>query len=359
MNNQQKWIIRQYLPDDEDQIFQLRNAVRPEEHYNRNEWLQWWHWTYKVIPEGSKIWLLEIDGKIVGLFSLLYTNMKIGDRTIKTAQSIDESTHPDYRRRGVMSALQTHVIAEETQNGIEVFFGFPTDMAYTKDIKLGYLKVDELKKIYRVLHWDNALRNRISCGILRKLISIVVGGISGIVCKKDKLSVDQEIQIYKIDSFDERINNFWDRVSKQINICAVRNNERLNWRYATVPNTKYEIFQAEKAGIVYGYIVLRYLMRRESRVAVIYDLMAETEEVSQYLLQTAIEESRANDIDYIYWAGISNERYQKAFKERGFIQLQIGQLSRFLVYSRIKSISQDFLTKPENWLVQIGDSDQL
>ncbi len=359
MNKQPNWTIRQYQPGDEEQIFQLRDAVRPEVHYNKEKWLRWWHWMYQEIPGGSKIWLAESDGKIVGLFTLLFSIFKIGNKTAIVAQSIDESTHPDYRRQGIMTTLQKHVLEEESKNGVNIFFGFPTDMAYHKDLKLGYFEVADMKQLYKVINWNNALKTRIHNNILGKFVSVIASNVSRIILRSSKLPVDEDRHISQISSFDERVNDFWERISDQFQICAIRNRDYLNWRYSSVPDIKYKIYLAEKFNAISGYLVLRSYEQSGKRVALIYELLAETEESSQCLLQTAIDSCRKENIDYIYWNVISHKRYLQAFKKRGFFKAFPAELSKFLVFSQDPDISREFLSKPEHWLIQQGDSDIL
>ena len=84
-----------------------------------------------------------------------------------------------------------------------------------------------------------------------------------------------------VSRFDERINHLWTRVSNQHNIMVVRNKDYLNWRYIAVPDVDYLVCLAEKAGEILGYIILRCIQREYRKVGIIFDILAESQEVAQ------------------------------------------------------------------------------
>jgi GNAT superfamily N-acetyltransferase len=359
MSAQFNWTIRAYREGDENQIFELRKSIRPERQFDKERWLKWWHWAYKEIPCGSKIWLAEHNGKIVGQFTLITANLKVGDDLVKAAQSIDESTHPDYRRQGIMSSLQRYAFDEGVKNSTNIFYGFPSDMAYSKDIKIGYFEVSDMQKILGVLNWERALKIRISNKLLLKLCTIFASMSNNLLRRASKVPVVRGLSITQVSCFDERINEFWSRVSSQFQIIVIRSKDYLNWRYATVPDIKYSIYIAEKDGAILGYIVLRYHQEEYKKVAVIYDLLAETEDIAQCLLHTALEHCQRDGMDYISWVGIADKIYLRAFRKRGFIHVPFQKGGKFLAYSSDVNISKEFLSNPKNWLIQLGDSDSL
>ena len=51
--------------------------------------------------------------------------------------------------------------------------------------------------------------------------------------------------------------------------------------------------------------------------------------------------------------------YLRAFRKTGFISRSYQGEGKFVVYSSAPNISKEFFTNPQNWLIQVGDSDQL
>jgi hypothetical protein len=359
MSKQRSWFIRLYQDGDEEQIFELRRAIHPERQYDKEPWLRWWNWMYKENPAVSRIWLAEDQGKIIGQYPLVLTNLKFGNITVKASQNINLEVHPDYRRQGIFLSLEKKALENLAKEAINITFGFPNDASYPGHIESGWLDIADTRKVWKPLGWENILKTRINNKCLLNLCTIFTSMLSKLMWRASEVPVVKGLLITKVSSFDDRINEFWIRVSSQFRIIGIRNKDYLNWRYATVPDVKYSIYIAENDSRIYGYLVLRYLQRNFAKVAVIYDLLAETEEVVQCLLHTASEHCQKNGMDYIVWSGIANRAYLRAFRKRGFIHVPFQKGQKFLAYSSDPKVSKGFLMNPQNWIIQIGDSDEL
>ena len=114
-----EWSIRPYIDGDEERIFELYQAVYPEQEYDMKRWMMNWRWMHKDNPAGvSKIWLAEHGSKIVGHSAIIPVVMKIGTEVITGFQSVDTMTHPDYRRQGIYETLAKNVYAEFEKEGV-------------------------------------------------------------------------------------------------------------------------------------------------------------------------------------------------------------------------------------------------
>ena len=353
------WVTRAYRSGDENKIFELRKAVRPERKYELKSWLKFWHWMYTEIPSGSKTWLAHDNGRVVGQHSCLIKNFKVGNNVIKTALLLDSSTHPDYRRQGINIILSKKARDDLSKSGVQLTVGFPNEATHKKNMKLGFFDVHGEKKMIKVFKWDNALKIWNSNRLFLKLGAFAGSMINNLIYRASKRPVINGLEVTQVPRFDERIDALWDRVSGQIQITAVRSKDYLNWRYTIVPDVNYNIYIAEKGGDVCGYLVLRYFYDEQQNAAIIHDLFTESEKVAQYLLSTVSELCQKDDIDFIYWVGIAPKLYKKAFCKNGYISQPFRKKGNFNVYCNSPDISKEFLSNSENWLIQIGDSDNL
>src|SRR3990170_4537340 len=73
------------------------------------------------------------------------------------------------------------------------------------------------------------------------------------------------LTITRVPSFDDRIDDLWQRVSSSHQIMVVRKKEYLNWRYSP-PGVDYCRYLAEKDGEVWGYLVLRCAQQGDIKV---------------------------------------------------------------------------------------------
>jgi hypothetical protein len=138
-----------------------------------------------------------------------------------------------------------------------------------------------------------------------------------------------------------------------------RSVQYLNWRYASAPDVSYLMYIAERKAEVAGYLVLRFMTMERARVAIIFEVLAESAQVAQCLIAQAVEQSRQRNVDLVYCASIAGKLLAESLRRSGFMSLPFVKRLRFCAYSTSPDISKESLRKPENWFVQMGDSDML
>lgn len=355
-----KFLIRPYKEGDEEGILELWKAVYPERKYDKHQWMRWWHWKYRDNPAGSsQIWLAEDEARIVGQYPLIFMNMKIGNHILKVFQNVDLMTHPDHRYQGIFSKLESQALNETERDKVYITIGFPNKAAYPGHIKSGWFDVGAMQVLLKPLNWTNTMKVQIKNKFLLKL-----GGTSGNLVDKvffraKKKPAVEGLTIAEVSSFDERINELCTSVSNQYQIMVVRNKDYLNWRYCAVPGVNYSIYIAEKGGQICGYLVLRCMQREQIEVGIMFDIFAQSEDIAQCLVSKATEHCMREKVDLIYYSAIANKTYIRAFRKNGFISVPFIKGGRFCAYSSASHISREFLRDPQNWLVQLGDSDMI
>jgi hypothetical protein len=91
----------------------------------------------------------------------------------------------------------------------------------------------------------------------------------------------------------------------------------------------------------------------------IFDLIAESEEVMRCLVSEAVKVCQRAGVDLIVYNFIADRTYHRVLRSNGFISLPFKKGGYLIAYSNAIHISKAFLQDPKNWLVQIGDSDEL
>lgn len=356
-----KWSLRGLRDGDEEGILDLWKVVYPERDYDRERWLRWWRWMYKENPAGPGwIQIAEHDGRIIGQSAIIPATMKVGAEVIAVFQSIDTMTHPGYRRQGIYETLAKTVYAEAAKDNVRVGYRFPNKFSHPIAIKkLDWYDVAAMQTVSKPLHWGNALKMRISNRFLL-VLGAAVGNLAGnIFYRSKKTPAVEGLSIAEVPSFDERINDFWAKVANQYPIMIVRNKDYLNWRFVAVPDIRYAIFIAENRGEICGYLVLRCLQRQQTKVGIIFDIMAQSEKIAQCLIAKAVELCEREKVDLVYSSKMVGKSLAKAFRNNGFMSPPFMPGTPFCIYSNSSTISSELLRNPKNWFVQIGDSDVL
>lgn len=356
---EQRWSIRAYKKGDEEGIYELWNSVYPAKKYDRDKWLRWWQWLYKDNPAGeSKIWLAEHNGKIVGQYAVMPIKVKINNKVILLSQSLDTMTHPNYRRQAIFETLAKKVYEESQRDGIFIIYGFPNKFSHPGFInKLSWFNIGTMQLLFKPLNWRKAIMLKTQNKYLQTILTIGAYLLfNNALFRTQEPPEIEGLSINQITSFDERIDEFWTEACNQSNIILLRNRIFLNWRYKA-PDAHYSIFAAERSGKICGYLVLGDSEKGDIKVSHIFDLLAHSEGVMKHLLFKAEEYCQKNDADIILYHLIANKVYNQALRKNGFLSLPFLRGGYFCAYSSTSSISREFLSNPENWFVQLGDSD--
>ncbi len=356
----QEWSVRAYREGDEKGIYQLYQAVYPSEERDWDRWMKWWRWLYRNNPAGTgQVWVADHRGKLVGQYPIIFMQMKVGNELLKASQNIDLMTHPDYQHQGIFTALEQEALDALSKQGIHITVGFPNEAASPGHKKSGWYDISTMKVMVKPLNWKNTIRLKIKNRILSGFLAIV----ATLACDKMLFRTSAAptvggLAVTQITSFDERFDRLWDRVSGQYPIMVVRNKGYLNWRFSA-PDKHYLIFVAEKADEVRGYLVLRDMVLRNTKASVIFDMIAESEEVMYCLVSQAVKVCQRAGVNFIVYKLIANGTYHHVLRNNGFISLPFMRGAHFCAYSSTTKITKTFLQNPKNWLVQIGDSDTL
>ncbi len=357
------WSLRAYQEGDERGILELWKAVYSGRNYDPEQWMRWWRWMYKENPAGNnKIWLAKHDDKIVGQSAIVPVMIKIGTEVVTGFQAIDTMTHPEYRRQGIYETLARTSFDQASKEGIHIGFRFPNKTSHLIAItKLGWFDVAPREFWVKPINWKNVVKHQVKNRFLSRLLSTCTfSALSRAFFGARKAPVIEGLTISEVSSFDDRINEFWSRISKQYQMILVRDKNYLNWRYVTIPDITYSIYIADKAGEIYGYLVSRRWREDDIELGVIFDILAQSQEVAHCLISKAVQRFEYEKVDVVLCRMIANKTLYKAFRKNGFISIPFFiKGGYFCAYSSSPRISKETLKDPRNWFVQIGDSDFL
>lgn len=356
------WSVREYREGDEEGIFNLTEAVHgavPD----KDQWMRWWRWMNRDNPAGTaRIWLAEHDGRIVGQETFISMRMKVSKEIQKATQSADLMTHPGYRHQGISLELGRQGLDEVGKLGEHIVIGFANDASYSRNMKLGWLDLGSLQTMIKPIKLENILEKHIPSKMLTKLCAAFGRVAIGLLYRTKKPPPVRGLTIAEISSFDERIDDFWNKVSNDYSIMCVRDRAYLNWRYVSKPDGEYTIYVAEKEGETLGYMVLRCVELRGLVCGRIIDIIAphNREEIIHSLVSKAIEHFEQETASLIVCKMIGPKAYLNVFKRSGFISPRfLNKRFPFVVYTDVSQTSAKFIRDPKHWFVQEGDSDSI
>lgn len=350
--------IRPYQEGDENGILPLMKAV-----YGQWHGLDYWQWKYKENPLGffpNWIWIAESNGKIVGHYTVIPVKMKIGNRDILAAQSVDTATHPDYRRQGIFENLAKNVYAEAYRDGVRLIYGFanlPRRVTSESGAsyeglhkKLGWTHLCFMTRMLKGLGYSKPTESGVTARIGAAVVELVTRARSAESTEHN--AIDQR------DRFDRHIDLFWERASKTANVMIKRDSAYLNWRIND-PDSEYVIFEARKGKEVQGYVILK--IEKEVRTGIVVDLLAlpSHQDVVLSLILRSSDFFADQNIPYLRCWIIRTHFYHRLLKRLGCIDTPTRVGLVFRTNLQQKTQYEDILRESNNWFMTWFDSDHV
>jgi hypothetical protein len=298
--------------------------------------------------------------------------MKIGKRNGVGCQPVDVVIHPEFRHQGMFLAIHSAMRSEADKEGTDIIYGFPNNPS-------GHLRVGgprthvvcKARVLFKFIDPKGLpislfARARTSTKFpkIRQTIMSVASIFSRLFLKAIDVFVRasghiknhakaENLVIRTISSFDHRIDDLWNRVSKFYEIVVVRDKRYLNWRYFKKPNAKYKVLIGEENEKILGYIVLLCRAEKNLKVGYIVDVLASSKNTVESLISKAIECFREDNVHLIRCVMLKNSTYHRILRSYGFLP----STSIWFVARAHPSLSDSFVRDYKNWYITIGDTD--
>jgi GNAT superfamily N-acetyltransferase len=372
----QSWSIRAYQKGDERGILSLMKLSgfgRPNEQTE-----EYWTWKHSSNPLGHITGVAESSGQIVGHCAFLPVRMKVGDDVILASQVTDFLVHPEFRRQGISLALRRFLLNRAADEGISIAFSFPNKRERSAQLKIGaHFEICKVPRLINSLNLGKTVVQKtrtlaklaVSNRTLRDLPGATIFLVTGLQRGFNRTAADcgENVEIYPVQRFDDRIDAFWERACKDYTIAVVRTREYLNWRYFARSGSEYTVFLAQKNNEISGYAVLASQDQQGLKVGNIVDIFASPKDDAtiQCLVLKAIDYFRERNADLIMcWMlqrSSSARPYYESLGCNGFMPL-LGNsmpLTAAFVELDLPRALQDFVKDQTQWYITKGDSDQV
>lgn len=237
------FLIRPMRPGDQRDYLDLYNYAHPE---SMTE--EYWRWRNTESPAGRSLIETAWDGdRLVGAYGLVPVNLLCGGENVMGAFSDVAVTHPDYRYRGIFSALGKSLYRRAEEAGIKVVYGFPTE------------------------HSKQGFQNNLGWTFVIECRAMACWGCGG--AGHRATSVD----ICEVVAAGEEFDLIWNRAASgscALKNLAVRDKKHLEWRFFKHPENIYRVFAARDSSGPGGYVAVRQLTGAGEEYADIVDIMA-------------------------------------------------------------------------------------
>lgn len=228
-----------------------------------------WDWWFDQNPVGPRLFTVVPDGdRLAAASGMSLFRMRLDGDEAAVAFALDAVTHPDYRGRGLWSALELRNEDASARAGALAVLGFTNPVAGPILVgKLGWRDLAQLRIWARPLLRRGTLGFRVARG------------------RSSALGLGVE----PLDQFGAETDALSAEVSRDWANHVVRDAAHLNWRFVDSPRP-YRRFAARRRGRLEGYAVVTYKVFAGRPVAAVADLVARTPRAARALLGSCARE---------------------------------------------------------------------
>ena len=348
-------VCRRLEKMDNEQLSDLQMKV-----FGRKRDEKYWDWKYFQNPAGEHAMYVAVDPEsntIVGEHGTIPMRMRAGEREITSAQGVDIAILQEYQKGGPFFQLHQHA-TEEASSRAELTYAFSIKKTFRIFTRLLHFKgVCPVCSYIKILDPTPFIRWRIKS----KLIAGLCGGLGKMIINlrnQGKPVVPDGLELYEIQHFDHRFDEFWQGNAEKYDIMIIRDSQYLNWRYIKNPETTYKIFALGEVegGAIKGYIVLA-TVEGEIKKGYIVDILVEKrgDEWAKMLLLQAAHYFLGERVDSFSGWMQEDSTLTSAFKE---MDVRVHDTPYDLMICPYSSeIPVEYFLDKSKWYITIGDSD--
>jgi len=282
-------------------------------------------WRYDRSPHGSSVSLQSRlpDGRGVCGYACSPRNaLAQGDETTLASlgETGDVMTHPDWRKKGLFSALDRACMVETKRLGWPAVFGLPNRRSAPIFLDLGW------KKVGTVRPWTFLLRDGDGARDVRTREGRLQSWLVPLGVRKGKAAraklVDRagtRFQARALDHFPGEVEALSRSVEKRFALMVRRDAAWLDWRFLRSPSGLHRAFGLyDEAGVFSGYAVVQ-LPREGSPVGWLVDVLARDDDALAAAISAGLERLELAGAAVVQAHAVDGSWWCERLQEAGFL----------------------------------------
>lgn len=273
-------------------------------------------WRYDANPHGAAISVVQRtkDGAFVSGYACSPRRAVPGGDEARAAQvgeTGDVMTHPEWRKRGLFSALDRAAMEAARARGWPVVFGLPNRRSAHIFLELGWERVGTLRPWTFVVRADGAARaERAKEGRVRGWLTPFAAR-SGRSARARLRADGRGFDVEALTSFPREVADLSRAVEPRFALMVRRDADYLDWRFLRAPSGLHRALALRERGRLAGYVVVQLPRPGESRGYLVDVLAADERGVAaaveaglERLAQAGASTVQATAVDASWWSGV-------------------------------------------------------
>jgi hypothetical protein len=356
------FVVRTYMAGDEAKLAQLYCSV-----YGRERSIEQWRW--KMLGRGGSmvgVWLAEErgSGRIVAQYCGIPVEMMLDGQVCGAVEAVEAMTAPDFRRRGLLTALVTSAHESWRQDGRRVVIGLPNQQWGTRTRALGWRQLFPLAWLRFPLRLDRvvgATGGRISSlsGALRPPALLASAAWRGLHVARRRGTQCEIIDLAAgyLPAVAEQIDELWLHAGKSYPNTFIRDSNWLKWRFAPESGYDYRVIAARRGSKAAGYLAYRLADTGGRVTGYLADIFALRNDFAtvRTMVASALQALDKAGASTVVTAAPKGSSLYRVLRGTGFLPRRAA----FSVEAVLLDDTIDFsqLANPGSWHLTAGDFD--
>ena len=314
------------------------------------------HWRWKLavnrVP-GSNVWLAVSGERPVFQYAGIAQRYRLDEREVVAMVSVDTMTHPDFRRRGLLTKVATQAYTAWREGGAAFVIGLPNQQWGSRTQALGWIELFPLSWTALPLRPEALLARRLKAPWLRHARWMSALWLRFLPARRRH---DAGIEVTEVTHADAGFDELWARLRGEQAFASVRDSAWVNWRFLGSPLRRYQVMAARRDGQTLGYVAFR-IVKSDARVSIhLAEIITASDEIParDQLMAVLVERALAAGAETIVTLAIPETSTARWLRSRGFFQgpgfsVQLVPLATDLPLERLKNRRE--------WLLNGADFD--
>ena len=341
--------VRAFTPSDAAGVASLFGEVFGRA--TTEEKVRWKLLEAPAAPGAPTAFVAEHGGRLVGHYGGTPVRFQVHGAARTAISACDAMTAPDFRRRGILTALVTAAHDAWRRAGVAFVVGLPNEAWGSRTAALGWAELFPIRWLVSLLRPEAALARRLGIPALARLSPVGAAWrlVSALRSPRDRSIIVTPLSDAAV------LDTLWASCRDEHELTVVRDGAWVTWRYLRCPEPSYRVLLATREGRPAGYVALsrKAGARHVGVVAELFTRLGDAPARAQ-LLRAACRIFEVEGLEAVSSLAVEGSPSWRSLRAAGFRQRRAFGVEAVALDP---AMSLEALSDPHRWSLAGGDFD--
>jgi len=318
-----------------------------------------------LAEDAPYILLVKDRARIVAMMGSLPQAFLINGARHLVAGVCDVAVHPDYRGNFLSMRLRLRLAVEH-----RLVLGWTNISSATAGVKWRKRTPNKQRNsntrsvrmrvvaLVKPIDWSYMVNREFGIALPRGVAAVVAAGAQRVTNPLGKPAESDSVEVFKLESFDRRIDELWQRASREHQVIGVRDSDYLNWRFNLCPEATYQCIAAARGSQIVGYLIYRIVEKEGAPWGYIVDFLAEGDPNATFALMVGrVEELMIREGVKSIVCFSAKAPFRRVLRRAGFYPAIFGERVFLSGGVTQEDPRLNVFAELPKWFVTMGDGD--